>query len=99
MFDLVNVASVARELEGRYTPLRAVTLTARLLQKAIFAGRSDEVIFWALVYAFYRGNGLNAFTPDQLESFRAELLGGLEQPAGAPLRDTMPDVKRRSARR
>ena len=99
MFDLVNIASVAREIEGRYTPLRAVTLTARLLQKAIFAGRSDEVVFWALVYAFYRGNGLNAFTAEQLESFRAELLGGAEQPSGASLRDTVPEVKRRSARR
>lgn len=99
MFDLGNAASVARELKGRYDPLRAVTLTARLLQKAMFAGRSDEVVFWALVYAFYRGNGLNALTSEQLESFRAELLTSVEQQSDASVPDMMPALKRRSRRR
>jgi len=99
VFDLGNAASVARELKGRYDPLRAVTLTARLLQKAMFAGRSDEVVFWALVYAFYRGNGLNALTREKLESFRAELLMSVDEPPTPSVPDTMPAVKRRSTRR
>lgn len=99
MFDLGNAASVARELNGRYDPLRAVTLTARLLQKAMFAGRSDEVVFWALVYAFYRGNGLSAFTREQLDSFRAELLTSVDRPTTTSVPDAMPALKRRLARR
>ena len=99
MFDLGNAASVARELKGRYDPLRAVTLTARLSQKAMFAGRSDEVVFWALVYAFYRGSGLNALTRERLEAFRAELLTSLEQPSAVNVPDPKPAIKRRSTRR
>ncbi|WP_375459303.1 hypothetical protein [uncultured Enterovirga sp.] len=99
MFDLGNAATLARELKGRYDPLRAVTLTARLMQKAMFAGRSDDVVFWALVYAFYRGHGLNALTSEQLDAFRAELLTSLKQPTSSLETDTTPAVKRRSTRR
>lgn len=98
LVDNVNVSSVARELETRYDPLRAVTLTARLLQKAMFAGRSDDVVFWALVYAFYRGNGLSASTKEQLDAFRAELRMSLEQPSNGAA-DLASTVKRRSRRR
>ena len=32
---------VAQELQDRYEPLRAVVLVSRLMQKAMFAGRSS----------------------------------------------------------
>lgn len=99
MFDAINVASVARELRSRYEPLRAITLTARLMQKAIFAGRSDEVVFWALVYASYRGDRLNASTEEQLDAFRHEMLRSAEQPFNAGASRTASEVRRRSARR
>jgi len=60
---------VAHELHARYDHLRAVTLIGRTLQKALFAGRSDEVVFWALVHAHYRGGDLCAPVEEQLNSF------------------------------
>jgi len=46
-----------------------VTLIGRTLQKALFAGRSDEVVFWALVHAHYRGGDLCGATEEQLRAF------------------------------
>jgi hypothetical protein len=60
---------VAHELHKRYDPLRAVTLIGRTLEKALFAGRSDEVVFWALVHAHYRGGDLSDTTEEQLNLF------------------------------
>lgn len=60
---------IARELRARYDHLRAVTLIGRTLQKALFAGRSDEVVFWALVHAHYRGGDLSAAIEEQLNFF------------------------------
>jgi hypothetical protein len=60
---------VAQELHVRYDRLRAVTLIGRTLQKALFAGRSDEVVFWALVNAHYCGGELCASTEQQLNDF------------------------------
>jgi hypothetical protein len=60
---------VAHELHARYDHMRAITLIGRTLQKALFAGRSDEVVFWALVYAHYRGGDLCAATEEQLNFF------------------------------
>nr|WP_298379547.1 hypothetical protein [uncultured Bradyrhizobium sp.] len=60
---------VAHELHTRYDHIRAVTLIGRTLQKALFAGRSDEVVFWALVHAHYRGGDLCAATEEQLNFF------------------------------
>lgn len=60
---------VAHELHERYDDIRAVTLIGRTLQKALFAGRSDEVVFWALVHAHYRGGDLCASTEEQLGFF------------------------------
>jgi hypothetical protein len=60
---------VAHELHARYDPLRAVTLIGRTLQKALFAGRADEVVFWALVHAHYRGGDLCGSTEEQLNHF------------------------------
>jgi hypothetical protein len=60
---------VAQELLTRYDHARAVTLIGRTLQKALFAGRSDEVVFWALVHAHYRGGDLCAPMEEQLNAF------------------------------
>jgi hypothetical protein len=60
---------VASELHARYEPARAVTIIGRTLQKALFAGRSDEVVFWALVHAHYRGDDLCPSTEEQLGAF------------------------------
>jgi hypothetical protein len=60
---------VAQELLTRYDHARAVTLIGRTLQKALFAGRSDEVVFWALVHAHYRGGDLCNATEEQLRAF------------------------------
>jgi hypothetical protein len=67
---------VASELHTRYDPARAVTLIGRTLQKALFAGRSDEVVFWALVHAHYRGGDLCPSTEEQLSAFAAFIIRG-----------------------
>ena len=36
---------VADALHERYNPVRAIVLIARVLQKALFAGRADDVVF------------------------------------------------------
>jgi hypothetical protein len=51
-----------------------VTLIGRTLQKALFAGRSDEVVFWALVHAHYRGGDLCASVEEQLNAFSSFIL-------------------------
>jgi hypothetical protein len=64
-----DAKTVANELHARYDPARAVTLIGRTLQKALFAGRSDDVVFWALVHAHYRGGDLCSSTEEQLSAF------------------------------
>ncbi len=54
----IEAEMLARELHARYEPPRAVTLLGRMMLKALFAGRSDEVVFWALVHAHYCGGAL-----------------------------------------
>lgn len=46
----------------------------RLLLKALFAGLSDEVVFWALVHAHYRGGDLCAPVEEQLAAFSEFIL-------------------------
>jgi hypothetical protein len=60
---------VAKELRARYDHLRAVTLIGRAMQKALFAGRADEVVFWALVHAHYCRGNLCDSTMEQLNFF------------------------------
>jgi hypothetical protein len=69
-----DTKKVANELHARYEPTRAVVLMSRLLQKALFAGRSDEVVFWALVHAHYRGGDLSDRTNRQLAAFSEYIL-------------------------
>lgn len=74
MIRVMDARHVADELHGRYEPIRAVTLIARTLQKALFGGRSDDVVFWAIVYAHYRGGKLSGATEAELEAFRDFIL-------------------------
>ncbi|MDQ0333566.1 hypothetical protein QFZ88_005948 [Mesorhizobium sp. YL-MeA3-2017] len=69
MIRTADTKIVAHELHARYDHLRAVTLIGRTMQKALFAGRSDEVVFWALVHAHYCGGELCASTEEQLRFF------------------------------
>lgn len=69
MIRTADTKVVAHELLTRYDHPRAVTLIGRTLQKALFAGRSDEVVFWALVHAHYRGGDLCASVEEQLHAF------------------------------
>ena len=74
---MTEARSVAQALHERYDPPRAVTLIARLINKALFAGRSDEVVFWATVFAHYRGDGLSAGAQAELDAFRDAIFPGL----------------------
>ena len=78
MISMQDARLVAQELQARYEPLRAVVLVSRLMQKAVFAGRSDEVVFWALVHAHYRGGELTEATTAQLATFRSHILPDLD---------------------
>ncbi len=69
MIRTAETKIVAQELHLRYDQMRAVTLIGRTMQKALFAGRSDEVVFWALVHAHYRGGDLSDTTEEQLGFF------------------------------
>jgi hypothetical protein len=66
---------VATEIRRRYEPLRSVTLIGRCMLRALFDGRSDDVVFWALVHAHYRETPVNDRLEQQLEAlvkFRRE---------------------------
>lgn len=66
---------VAIEICTRYEPLRSVTLIGRCMLRALFEGRSDDVVFWALVHAHYRETRVNDRLEQQLETlakFRRE---------------------------
>ena len=74
MIRTADTKIVAHELHARYAHLRAVTLIGRTMQKALFAGRSDEVVFWALVHAHYCGGELCESTEEQQSYFAAFIL-------------------------
>lgn len=74
MIRTTDTKIVANALQSRYDPARAVTIIGRILQKALFAGRSDEVVFWALVHAHYRGGDLHNSTEEQLSAFSQFIL-------------------------
>lgn len=88
MIRMTDAKLVAQELHTRYEPMRAVVLISRAMQKAVFAGRSDDVVFWALVYANYRGADLSDATAAQLAAFRDLIL---------PEIDDRPDTRRAPA--
>ena len=43
------------------------------MMKALFGGRSDEVVFWALVHAHHRGGDLCEAIEDQLSPIARHL--------------------------
>ncbi len=69
MIRTADTRILAQELHARYDPARAITLIGRTLQKALFTGRPDEVVFWALVFAHYTGGDLCPSTEEQLNVF------------------------------
>ncbi len=74
MIRIADTKTLASELRSRYDPPRAVAIISRILQKALFAGLSDEVVFWALVHAHYRGGDLCAPVENQLAAFSKFIL-------------------------
>lgn len=74
MTRVVEAERVAQAMRTRYEPVRALTLISRLMLKGVFAGCSDEVVFWALVHAHYRGTDLSAPIQSALEALGPELL-------------------------
>ena len=62
----IDTKSVADRLRERYEPLRAVTLIGRKMLPALFAGRSNDVAFWALVHAQFCQQVLPADLQDEL---------------------------------
>ena len=55
-----DAKSVADQLHTRYASSRGLTLIAQKLLKALFAGRSNDVAFWALAHAQFRQHELCA---------------------------------------
>lgn len=50
-----SAKAMAAKLHERYDePLQAITTIGQCMTKALFAGKSDVVLFWALVHAHYR---------------------------------------------
>ena len=74
MIRKADTKVIAQELHPRYEPARAVVPIGQSLQKALFAGRSDEVVFWALVHAHYRGGDLCTANEEGLSLFADYIL-------------------------
>jgi hypothetical protein len=74
MIRMSDTKVVAGELHSRFDPARAVVLIGRSLQRALFAGRSEDVVFWALVHAHYRGGDLCDAAEEQLAAFSRFIL-------------------------
>ncbi|PZN94139.1 MAG: hypothetical protein DCF30_20800 [Hyphomicrobiales bacterium] len=60
---------MAAQLHERYdSSLQAITTIGQCMTKALFAGKSDSVLFWAMVHAHYR-----ALLPSEAKSHIARL--------------------------
>ena len=86
--------AVAAEIRRRYEPLRAVTLIGRAMVRALFDGRSDDVVFWAVVHAHYRGSGATDRASGHLEKLVESAPSNV---AGAD--EQLPLIRQRRARR
>ncbi len=69
MIKVSEAKRIARQLHDRLEPSRAIVLIASKLQKALFAGHSDRVVFWALVHAHYNGGDLSDTAEEELSLF------------------------------
>ncbi|HEV7325565.1 MAG TPA: hypothetical protein VGN91_10875 [Bosea sp. (in: a-proteobacteria)] len=67
MIRMSDAKVVAGELRSRYDHARAITLIGRTMQKALFAGRPDDVVFWSLVYAHYCGGEICPTVDEQID--------------------------------
>ena len=74
MTKVSEAERVPQAMRTRYEPVRALTLISRLMLKGVFAGRSGEVVFWALVHARYRGTGPSEPMQSALDALGPELL-------------------------
>ncbi len=58
-----SAKAMAAKLHARYDhPLQAITTIGQCMTKALFAGKSDVVLFWATVHSHYRANLLQRDT-------------------------------------
>ena len=80
MIRTADARALALALHDRYDHARAITLIARLSQKALFGGRADEVVFWALVFAHYCGGDLSSSTVGELDAFAPFILRDPDTP-------------------
>lgn len=80
MIRIPDARVVAQELHARYEHARAITLIGRVSQKALFGGRPDEVMFWALVFAHYCGGDLSPAIDTQLDAFQPFIVRDPSQP-------------------
>lgn len=81
MIRIPEAKAVALELHARYKHARAITLIGRVSQKALFGGRPDEVMFWALVFAHYCGGDLSPAIDNQLDAFEPFIVRDPSQPS------------------
>ncbi|MCP4740533.1 MAG: hypothetical protein GY873_40755 [Bosea sp.] len=51
--------------------IRAITIIGQCMTKALFAGNSESVAYWALVHAYYRKTSLPQETRISLERLAA----------------------------
>ncbi len=50
-----SAKAMAAKLHARYDhPLQAITTIGQCMTKALFAGNSEVVLFWAMVHSHYR---------------------------------------------
>lgn len=71
---------LALAIRERFEHLRAITLIGRLMQKALFHGQANEVIYWALVFAHYNGGDLTPRTDQELDAFSSAIRRDLGLP-------------------
>ena len=81
MIRIPDARVVAQELHARYEHARAITLIGRVSQKALFGGRPDEVMFWALVFAHYCGGDLSPAIDTQVDAFQPFIVRDPSQPS------------------
>jgi hypothetical protein len=74
LIRIAEAKALAHELHVRYEHARAVAMISKVMLKALYAGRPDEVVLWALVFAHYCGGDLSPSTEEQLEAFAPFIL-------------------------
>jgi hypothetical protein len=65
MIRMTRARTVVQELHSRSDPAHPVPSIDGTLLQALFAARSDEVLFWALICAHHRGGDLGGAKEEQ----------------------------------